>query len=269
MSELRYSRQSFLGEEAQLIFGRTVMGIVGLGGGGSHVAQQLAHLGFLHYVLYDPDRIKEHNLNRTVGATESDFRSERLKTHVARRTIKGVQSTATVECYASRWQDNPGPLRSCDIIFGCVDGFKEREELERSARRYLIPYVDVGMDVFCVGNEPPRMGGQIMLSVPGGPCMACLGFLNEGNLKRDGERYGDAGPNPQVVWSNGILASTAVGIAVDLLTGWTRSEKEVVYLSFDGNASTLTPHIRLQYFGTRQCTHYPIEVCGDPVFRKL
>ena len=44
MSE-RFSSQSFLGAEAGHVFESAIVGIVGLGGGGSHIAQQLAHVG--------------------------------------------------------------------------------------------------------------------------------------------------------------------------------------------------------------------------------
>jgi hypothetical protein len=36
----------------------------------------------------------------------------------------------------------------------------------------------------------------------------------------EAEKYGAAGSRPQVVWPNGVLASTAVGLAVQLLTPW-------------------------------------------------
>src|SRR5437879_6710362 len=65
----RYNRQSFLGPSAQDIFSRAKVGIVGLGGGGSHINQQLAHIGFRGVVLCDDDRVEWTNLNRLVGAT--------------------------------------------------------------------------------------------------------------------------------------------------------------------------------------------------------
>jgi hypothetical protein len=95
--------------------------------------------------------------------------------------------------------------------------------------------------------------------------MFCLGFLNERVLAQEGERYVDAGPRPQVVWSNGVLASTAVGIAVDLLTDWTRSLRDVVYLEYDGNKGTVKPHVRLAYLEDKSCPHYPTKRVGDPV----
>jgi hypothetical protein len=180
-----------------------------------------------------------------------------------------VRSVAQVETFACRWQDRPAPLRGCDIVFGCVDGFAERRELEVACRRHLIPLIDVGMDVHTVGDEPPRMGGQVILSMPGAPCMTCLGFLNDATLAREAARYGDAGTQPQVVWPNGALASTAVGVAVDLLTDWTRSLRGPVYLMYDGNIGTVTPHPRLIYHDGGPCPHFPLAQVGNPVFTRL
>jgi hypothetical protein len=268
MTDDRFSRQSFLGERSQKIIEKAVVGIVGLGGGGSHIAQQLAHVGFLNYRIFDDDIAEESNLNRLIGAKESDPANKTRKIEIAERLIKGLRSKAIVDSYLCRWQDNPEPFRGCDLIFGCVDGFTKRRELEASARRHLIPLIDIGMDVHCVSGEPPRMGGQVILSMPGDSCMFCLGFLNEQVLAREGERYGDAGAQPQVVWPNGVLASTAVGIAVDLLTDWTQSLRDVVYLEYDGNRGTLKPHVRVGYL-ERVCRHYSADQVGDPVFPEV
>jgi molybdopterin-synthase adenylyltransferase len=269
MSNDRFSRQSFLGDDSQEIIERAVIGVTGLGGGGSHIVQQLAHIGFLHYRNYDGDVAEDSNMNRLIGATASDPAHKTSKIEIAERMIMGLQPDAEVQSYPCRWQEQPEPLRGCDLIFGCVDGFSERRELEALARRYLIPLIDVGMDVHCVEGEPPRMGGQVILSMPGGPCMFCLDFLNERVLARDAERYGDAGPQPQVVWPNGVLASTAVGIAVDLLTDWTRSLRDVVYMEYDGNKGTVKPHIRLEYLEDSPCPHYRADQVGDPILTRF
>jgi hypothetical protein len=269
MSVDQYSRQSFLGKHAEALICTCVVGVVGLGGGGSHITQQLAHTGFLHYVLYDSDVVEELNLNRLIGATKADAAAKTPKIEVARRMILGLQPEASIEAYQSRWQDHSYPLRGCDVIFGCVDGLAERRELEACARRYLIPYIDIGIDVHQVGTESPVMAGQVILSMPGRPCLTCLGLLTEDELSKETAQYGSAGPRPQVVWANGVLASTAVGVAVDLLTDWTRGLRHPVYLCYYGNQAILQPHIRLEYFGTDVCLHYPPGQVGDPLFKAL
>ena len=268
MSE-RFTRQSFLGHGAEEMIGAARIGIVGLGGGGSHVVQQLAHVGFRDFVIYDPDRVEESNLNRLVGATIGDSHAGRPKADVARRIITGLQEQAHVAALGCRWQEEPGPLRGCDIIVGAVDGLKERSELEVCARRFLVPYIDIGLGVRAVGDEPPRLAGQIVLSMPGSACFRCMGFLREDDLAQEAALYGDAGPRPQVVWANGVLASLAVGLAVDLVTDWTRSLRGPVFLSYDGNAGTVVSHPRLPYAAKGECPHFPASDVGDPTFVAL
>ena len=202
----RYQRQSFLGEGSQDTIERATIGIVGLGGGGSHIGQQAAHIGFQRYALYDPQ-------------TAEDIGREKLK--IARRVICGLQPAAKIISIRERWQSKPEPLMGCDIVFGCVDSFQDRDELETFCRRHLILYIDIGMDIHQVDGEPPRMAGQVILSAPGHECMKCLGFITPEKLAKEAQAYGAAGPKPQVVWPNGVLASTAVGLAVEALTGWT------------------------------------------------
>jgi molybdopterin-synthase adenylyltransferase len=263
-----FSRQSFLGPQAQTLIEAARIGVLGISGGGSHVVQQLAHIGFHRYVLYEPQQIELPNLHRHVGSTRLDIAIEAHKIAIAERVIRGVRPNANIEAYACRWQEHPGPLKRCDAMIGCLDGLQERAELEVLSRRYLIPYVDIGMDVRIVPGELARMSGQCFLSMPGGPCMWCVGLLTKEGLAAEAARYGDAGSNPQVVWPNGILASTAVGIIVDLLTDWTKGLRTVVYFSYDGNRGTLTVHPKLA-FAPSICSHYSGHEIGDPAFTPL
>jgi molybdopterin-synthase adenylyltransferase len=264
-----FARQSFLGPNSQDIIETCIVGIIGLGGGGSHIAQQLAHLGFLNYVLFDKDRIEDTNLNRLIGGTQRDVEKRTLKIDIACRLIKQIRPKANVEVVEDIWQNRANALKRCDIVFGGVDGFDQRRQLESATRRFLIPLIDIGMDVVIPPDGVSAIGGQVILSMPGEPCMTCLGFLNDQSLAREAARYGDAGDHPQVVWTNGVLSSTAVGIAVDLLTDWSRSTRQRVYLCYRGSSGTLTPHVHLEYLGKDPCPHFPLENCGAPQFRPL
>jgi hypothetical protein len=233
------------------------------------VGQQLAHLGVGNVYVADGDRIDESNLNRLVGGTAADVRVAQRKVDIARRMITGVMEDADVRVHEGRWQERATLFRECDVVVGCVDSFAERREIEVMARRFAIPYVDIGMDVHQVPGDAPRLGGQVLLSLPDGPCMTCLGFLTEARLAEEAALYGAAGGRPQVVWPNGSLASSAVGVVVSLLTGWTGEADRVVYLSYDGNRGTLAPHPRLAYLGRTPCPHYPADAVGEPRFRPV
>lgn len=264
----RFSRQSFLGADAEERIAGCTVGVIGLGGGGSQIVQQLAHIGFADFVVYDPDAVEDSNLNRLIGATEADVAAARPKVEIAERIIRGLRPHAKIELHRARWQDDPLHLRRCDLILGCVDGQAARRELEATGRRYLIPLIDIGLDVHKADDAPPVMAGQVILSMAGEPCMACMDFLSEHGLAQEAARYGAAGPRPQVVWANGVLASLAVGLAVDLLTDWTGGLRSFQYLSYEANLSAVKPHIRAIYADTI-CRHYPLDQIGEPRFDSL
>ncbi len=260
----RNKRQSFLGEKSEEIYSSCVAGVVGLGGGGSHIVQQLAHLGLVNFVLFDPDKAEESNLNRLIGATCKDVLRASLKTTIAKRLIRGINPHAHVKTINGKWQENHQLLRGCDVIFGCLDTYRDRSELEITARRFLIPYIDIGMDVHRIADEFV-VAGQVILSMPGELCMRCLGFIRDELLAREAAKYGDAGGRPQVVWANGVLASAAVGIFTQIFTPWHGGCPPSVYLEYDGNSQSITRSNRLECMKERKCSHFSnAGGLGDP-----
>ena len=261
------SRQSFLGERSAAIFKHIKVVLVGLGGGGSHLVQQLAHLGVIRFTLFDFDRMEDSNLNRLVGAHYADIKKRTLKTEIAKRLILSINPKAEVHIINSRWQDNAEALQAGDVVFGCVDTYEDRSQLEAECRRYLLPYIDIGMDVH-QSDEGFQMSGQLILSMPGQPCMRCVGFLTEDKLAKEAAKYGKVGGRPQVIWPNGLLASSAIGIFTDLVTGWSGQKDRLVYMAYDGNSGTIQKHVRLDYL-TTTCQHYDITQVGPPKFKRL
>jgi molybdopterin-synthase adenylyltransferase len=261
----RAARQSFLGAESEEILTASSVAIVGNCGGGSHVAQQLAHVGIGHFVLIDPDVTEVVNLNRMIGSRPEDAKAARYKTDVLRRLIRSICPQAKVQSLVHKWQDCADVLRGCDLVFGCLDGYGNRGELEAYCRRFLLPYIDVGMDVTGVGSHYV-ISGQIITSLPGRACMRCMGFLTEELMAREAARYGDAGPRPQVVWPNGVLASIAAGIGVHLLVPWSQ-EPLCPYLNYDGNRQLVMPSNRLSHIDVSNCSHYPAHQVGDPFWQ--
>jgi molybdopterin/thiamine biosynthesis adenylyltransferase len=262
---LNLARQSFLGPKSNDVLHKTRVAIIGLGGGGSHIAQQLAHVGVGDLLLLDPDRIEGTNLNRLVGGTAADVKRKLHKVRIAKRIVKAVNATATIVARPFHWQHLTSLLQDRDLIFGCIDSLSGRSELEAFARRCAIPLIDIGMDVsqFDAGF---LVGGQVAISMPGMPCLRCMGILNEEAMTREAEQYGQAGARPQVVWANGILASTAVGIFMTLTTSWQTPPSVSLLMEYDGNSQTMTPSTKLPYF-PKACAHYAeIGNLGDPLW---
>lgn len=264
----RYEKQSFLGETSQEIISRARIALVGLGGGGSHIAQQLTYIGFKKYLLLDHDRVEEKNLNRLVTATTKDATKGALKIAIFKRLIRSLHKDAEIEAFPCKWEEKTDLLRCVDVVMSCVDTYATRRDLEAFCRRLLIPMIDIGIDVHKAPNGQPHLAGQVILSMPGAPCLHCMGFLTEKNLAEEAAQYGAAGGRPQVVWPNGIVASTAVGGLVDLLTDWTKSLRSSIYQCYDGNRGILFENTRAPYF-PKTCTHYPLSAVGAAVFKKL
>jgi molybdopterin/thiamine biosynthesis adenylyltransferase len=208
--------------------------VVGLGGLGSHTAQQLAYLGVENYGLVDFDIVTESSLNRLVGAQHADIEARTKKTEVAQRTIKAINPIARVDPVDARVTDaDVEPLiRSADIVFGCLDRDLPRLQLTELCARYDRPLFDLASDVRGEGSDL-RYGGRVVLC-DGERCLVCLDLLDQEEIARDSmspeqreahERiYGvpkralsDTGP--MVVSINGAVASIAVTEFMALVTG--------------------------------------------------
>jgi molybdopterin-synthase adenylyltransferase len=254
-------RQSFLGEKSDEVLDAIAVAVIGLGGAGSQVVQQLSHVGIGEILAIDHDRAEIHNLNRLIGATHRTARLQHLKTDIAARRAKAVNPELRIRRLPTKWQDALSALRDADIIVSCVDDFTNRSQIEEFARRYLIPCIDIGMDVHEIGDHFV-IAGQVSVSVPGDLCFKCMGLIQPDVLAK--EAYGVAGGNPQVVWSNGVLASIAVGVLVEMVTPWFKQSNGSTLLQYDGNQQAVAVDPWVEHIRGRQCPHFSGEDVGDP-----
>ena len=224
-AEGRYSRnEGLFAAEGQARIARKKVVIAGLGGLGSHVAQQLAYLGVRAFALIDFDIVSNSSLNRLIGAADADVAAETKKISVAERMIRQINPEASVELLDGRLAhpDAEGLLARGDVIFGCVDRDFHRLELTEMCARLRKPYFDLASDTG--GGDDPWYGGRVVFC-NGNGCLVCLGLLDQEQMAFDSmtstERtvdrriYGvDRGAlgqqGPSVVSVNGVLASLAV-----------------------------------------------------------
>lgn len=234
MSNNRFDRQiSFFGEEGQARIRNLRVAIVGLGGTGSHVAQQLAFLGVRHFALLDYDVAAEANLNRLIGARRDDVISARLKVDIAERVIKEIERDATVTRVSTGLLSEAGfaSIQQADVVFGCMDRETPRLVLNELCQAYEIPYIDLATEIDV--ENPSNFGGRIVVSIDGERCLFCAGAIDQLELRREqlsaeqrteedriyGVRRQDLGNSgPSVVSLNGLLASAAV---TEFLVHWT------------------------------------------------
>lgn len=261
----RNASQSFLGKYSEQTLNRLRVAVIGYGGGGSHLCQQLAHIGIGEIISADDALTKHRNLNRLVGATAKDAEIKTPKVNIAKRLVRGVSPTTNLLAFQSKWQLVADSLKSCHVIFGAVDSYRDRDELERFSRRHLIPYIDIGMDILQYQNGY-AIGGQVILSMPGQLCLRCFGFLTEARLAEEAKNYDQAGARPQVIWPNGVLASLAIGLFMQIVTPWNDRPLTSSYIEFDGNNNTAQVSNRQQAAQKHNftCQHFSAHFVGDP-----
>lgn len=242
----RYDRQvRAFGQEGQRTIGRCRVAVVGEGGIGSIVTAQLAHLGVRDIVLIDADRVEESNLNRLVGATAADV--GRLKVDFAEEQFRRVNPEASICSVPEeiRTESALEAARSADVLFGCVDTDSGRLILNELAVTHAIPYIDCGSGIDAPEGRMSAAGGQVVVWVPGRPCLLCCGEIDRAiaaeELESDDLRAyrrehgyisGADLPDPSVISLNGTVGSLAVTEFLALLTGFRPANHYTYYDMF-------------------------------------
>ena len=139
-------------------------------------------------MIADSDVITSTNLNRLVGGTLKDVERSISKVEIAKRLIKSINPTARVSSHLANWQEVSDELRHCDIIVGGLDSVRAKDEADAFCRRFMIPYIDMGMDVFETSPNNFLISGQVVLTGPGQPCLRCLGIVTEEGLAQEARR---------------------------------------------------------------------------------
>jgi molybdopterin/thiamine biosynthesis adenylyltransferase len=162
------------GSAVQQTLSDLVIGIVGCGGTGSAVTEQLVRLGVRHFVMIDPDRLSQSNLTRVYGSTASDVGRSKvqiLAEHLVRIApevqCKTFQSMVTLERVARQ-------LIDCDLVFGCTDDNAGRLVLSRLATYMLTPVIDCGILLSSDANgKITGIDGRVTVLSPGQACLIC------------------------------------------------------------------------------------------------
>ena len=215
------------GQEGQERLGRLRVGIVGLGGVGSILAEFAPRLGVGELVLVDYDTVKLENRNRAVGASRRDL--GRAKVLYCARVAKSaaVASRFKVLAVIGSVQEESGirPLLDCDVILNACDDPAGRQVLDHVAYAHMIPVIDGGTTLFVDDGNGRVIGrSQVSGAAPGAPCLECTGVYTREEASMARERPEMRGPNaylrrldggfdsdlpraPSVISSNGLVAS--------------------------------------------------------------
>jgi molybdopterin/thiamine biosynthesis adenylyltransferase len=228
-----YDRQlPWFGVEGQRQLGRIRAGVIGCGGLGAQVIQNLVYLGSRDFALVDDDSIEDTNLNRLVTATPADIGTP--KVIAARRLIRSLAKEAKVLALNESLRSKPAldALKGVDVLFGCVDNDGARLILNELALAYGIPYFDLAVGIQVADGLVTEAGGRVAVVTSEGPCLYCMGeidpheagyFLVTPEQQRvqiqRGYISGLDAKAPAVVSLNGLVAAAAVNEFAVLISG--------------------------------------------------
>lgn len=210
------------------------VGIVGCGGTGSAVAEQLVRLGVREVTLIEPDVVSETNLTRLYGSGVSDIGQPKVDVvadHLRRIApdlrCEPIRAMLTVESAARK-------LLPCDVIFGCTDDNAGRLVLSRIATYFLTPVIDCGVLLSSNGSgDLTGIDGRITILTPGQACLVCRGRIDlarastelltpEERRQREDEGYAPAlgRVEPAVITFTTAVAAAAVNELLERFIGY-------------------------------------------------
>lgn len=251
------------GEAFQRRLGELRVGLVGAGGLGSAIAEQLARLGVRDWVLVDPDVVDLTNLNRLVHATLIDAQKSRPKVYVARSSVRQANPKAQVRALRSDVFDAAAQraLKACDLLVVATDNHASRMAVNRLAVQYLIPLLHAGFNISVAAPAPAGaparaegrsvtdVSGEFALPEMGRWCLQCAGIVDPQQagwelapqaqreiLRRRG--YVADTPAPAVRHLDGVVASLAVAEVHNLAVAFKPAQR---YLAYDALRTELVP----------------------------
>jgi hypothetical protein len=247
----RFDRNERLfGKEGQATLRRATVAVIGVGGLGTHVVQQLSLLGVGGLILIDREELSRCDRNRYVGAWHNDPVPGSVKVALGERLTSLIDPSISVRTVHDSFpaQAALAALLEADFVFGCVDNDGARFVLNEACLAYERPLFDLATDV----PEPGRYGGRVVVVWDRDGCLHCRGVLSldevrrflspQETLENEHAVYGvdrrvldEAGPS--VVSLNGLVASLGVTEFMVAVTGMREPYRHLEYRGHMGIVS--------------------------------
>lgn len=203
--------------------------VVGCGGTGSAVAEQVYRMGVARLVLVDDDALDtESNLRRVGGARYEDAHTlpAPAKVDVVAKHLDrvGLPGTEVVPISGDiRDEVVARQVLDCDVVVGTTDTHGSRGMLNDLAYAYALPVVDVGARVAAPRGELEGLWVDRRILLPGRPCLWCTGEIDQATIRAENLSTEERGalaaegyvagnldqPQPSVIALNALAASLA------------------------------------------------------------
>jgi molybdopterin/thiamine biosynthesis adenylyltransferase len=159
--------------------------IVGVGGLGSIIAENLIHYGFQNLYLIDHDTLSLSNLNRVAGATYADAKAERPKVGAIKEHLEKINPEAQIIVHATDIlkadEKLQGALALCDWVIVATDNHSSRFKVQNLCLQYFTPFISAGVNITVDPKDGvvKDMSGEVITVRPGDNlCLSCLKRLD-------------------------------------------------------------------------------------------
>jgi molybdopterin/thiamine biosynthesis adenylyltransferase len=221
------------GEDGQKVLRRLRVGVVGGGGTGSAVFEQLIRLGVGTVLVADDDKVTGTNLTRIHESEATDIGEAKVTTLSTLPERLKIGNAAVPITSKITYQPAFEALRQCDAVFGCTDDNAGRAILSRLAYYYCLPVIDMGVLITARDDKITGLDARMTVMAPGTPCLFCRGRIDLSRLREEmqppeeleqlvaeGYAQGLAERDPSVIPYTTLIASLAVDELLQRLFGF-------------------------------------------------
>lgn len=218
------------GDDGQRVLNALQIGVVGAGGTGSAVIQQLLRLGVGHITVIDKDTLEPSNITRVHGSGMSDAGAPKVDIAFRENDRIGLGTTVTAIRGDVTERHVVETLSHCDYVFGCTDDHAGRGVLTRLPTYLLCTLLDIGVVVDSIDSVLVGVIARLTAVTPGSACLFCTRDIDPARaaaeqlptseLKRQqAEGYAPEldTRDPAVVAYTTLIASIAVSELLDRL----------------------------------------------------
>jgi molybdopterin/thiamine biosynthesis adenylyltransferase len=215
------------------------VGVVGAGGLGSPIAEQLVRMGTGQVTIVDHDALDtSSNVRRVFGSTMSDLRASDppAKVDVVGRHLDQLGLTQPVIRVAAdiRQESSFRRLLDTDVVISGTDTHGSRAIINDFASTYMLPVIDVGVQAGAKKNgDLAALVAEIRVLTPTTPCLWCRKSISSDviraenlppeqrkRLVKEGYIVGGVGdPAPSVIALTVLGAGLATCALLALLSG--------------------------------------------------
>lgn len=221
-------------------------GVVGAGGTGSAVIEQLARLGVGTLTIIDPKTVTAGNVTRVHGSGHADIGRPKVDVAADHVASIGLGTHVTAITHPVTTLAAAQALRHCDILFGCTDDNAGRLVLSRHGYWYLQPLLDLGVVIRATDQYVDGVYGRLTVTGPDTACLLCRDRIDlarahaealpadeRSRLAHEGYVTGHHDPDPAAVAYTSLVASHAVAEALQRLLGYgpdTPPSEQILYI---------------------------------------